>query len=155
ERKTGKMQVVDPASVEDGAHDGATAEKQAGDEHGQRRAPSASKPDRSAAAQALQKTINKEPGAANIEVIADDSPAPLAPNQVTIGDAKKFIAMTVAAKRTQIGQSALRSLGDLGVELTFERGKGSFWAGKRINIDPSMSSDPDVLAGILAHEAHH
>ena len=104
---------------------------------------------------ALDAAVKALPGGQNLEVVADGTPGPLAPNQISASNAKKLISMLQAAMKSPVGKDALKALQDLGVELTMEAGKGSFRQGNRINIDPSMASDANELAGILAHEAHH
>ncbi|KAB2911354.1 MAG: hypothetical protein F9K40_00945, partial [Kofleriaceae bacterium] len=104
---------------------------------------------------ALQAALQNLPGASNLEVVADATPGPLAPNQITATTAAKAIVMLDAAMKSKVGQDAIKAIQDLGVTLTFNAGEGSFCQGNRINIDPSMASDPNELAGLLAHEVHH
>jgi Domain of unknown function (DUF4157) len=140
QRKTDKIPAQDPDADPHGSTSGAAD-------------PARAK--RVEQAKALEASVQKLPGADKIEVVADDGAAPLAPNQITIGDAKKLVAMNVAAKRSAVGRKALQSVSDLGITLTMEAGAGSYRKGDRINIDPLTSMDPDVLAGVLAHEVHH
>ena len=104
---------------------------------------------------ALESAIKALPGAGNVEVVADGFIGPLKPNQITARTAAKVISMFDAAMKTPVGRDAVKALQDLGVTLTLNTGEGSFRQGNRINIDPSMASDGNELAGILAHEAHH
>ena len=104
---------------------------------------------------ALENAIKALPGTANLNVVADATPGPLAANQITATQAAKLLVMMDSAMKSKVGQDALKALQDLGVELTMEAGVGSFRQGNRINIDPSMASNGQELAGILAHEVHH
>jgi hypothetical protein len=63
--------------------------------------------------------------------------------------------MMDAAMKSKVGADAVKSMQDMGIVLTLNAGEGSFSQGNRINIDPTMASDGNELAGILAHEVHH
>jgi hypothetical protein len=108
-----------------------------------------------ASLEAATQALRAVPGGSRLEVVADDTAGTLAPNQVRLKDARAFVLALAEATANETGRRALRTLHDLGVEVTLMAGEGSYRQGNRINIDPTAATDPAVLAAILVHEAHH
>ena len=91
---------------------------------------------------------------AHTRVVPDGHTGPLAPNQMTVSQARRLMRTISAMRRTETGRAALAAIESGSVQVTMTPGIGSFSQGPRINLDPNLP-DHHFTAGILAHEAHH
>ncbi len=90
----------------------------------------------------------------NTKVVPDGTPGPHAPGTMTVTEAKRYMRTVSAMRKNPTGQEALTRIKNGEVEVTMERGVGSFSEGKRVNIDPEVRGRQN-RAGVLAHETHH
>ena len=105
-------------------------------------------------AERLNEILPQLPGTGHISrVVPDHAPEPLGHGEIRVSDAREYMRMVSAARKTPTGREALDRVQESGSHITMEAG-GSFRQGDRINIDPSTGR-PHDQAGILAHEAHH
>ncbi len=90
----------------------------------------------------------------NVEVVPDHHPKAGQPGFMTVTEARRYVKTVSAMRKNPTGQEALQRIKDNGLEVTMERGQGSFQEGKRINIDPEIRGRHN-RAGVMSHEAHH